>query len=199
MTTLFVDLDGVLADFDAAFAKTFGGNCRELADDELWAKINSHPSYFRDIEPFAGAKEFYGKIEHLEPIILTACPKSNYHHVARQKREWVREHLSSDCLILPVAGGSSKPLFMRAPGDVLIDDFERNTDLWEKAGGIPILHRDFGTTASLLSFLIAGKIFEPRAVHWKQAVQDAIGRIYNGHAASIIETRARELAAQEVA
>lgn len=32
----------------------------------------------------------------------------------------------------------------------LIDDMEKNTRAWEKAGGLAILHRDFPTTGTLL-------------------------------------------------
>jgi hypothetical protein len=98
-----------------------------------------------------GAIEFFRTIEHLSPIILTACPKSNYAHVAGQKVAWVREHLSASVTVLPVLGGSSKPLFMHAQGDVLIDDYRRNTEAWEAAGGVAILHRGFDITTACLA------------------------------------------------
>lgn len=137
---IYLDLDGVMADFDAHFPAMFGVNHREMLDDDMWAKINAHPSYFRDMPVCEGAKEFFARIAWLNPIILTACPKSNYPHVARQKREWVREHLSPDCHILPVMGGRNKCLFMHAEGDILIDDFRKNIAAWEDEGGVGILH-----------------------------------------------------------
>lgn len=143
---VYLDLDGVMADFDAYFPALFGIDHRGMADDDMWAKINAHPSYFRDMPMCPGAKMFFDRIAWLDPIILTACPKSNYAHVARQKREWVREHLSTRCHILPVMGGRNKPLFMHSRGDILIDDFERNTTAWKLEGGFAILHRDFETT-----------------------------------------------------
>lgn len=103
MTSLYLDLDGVMADFDAHFPQTFGLSHRDLADDEMWATINAHPSYFRD---------------------------------------------------MPVMGGVNKPLFMHAPGDILIDDYRRNTTAWEMSGGRAILHRTFPETkAALLAML----------------------------------------------
>jgi 5'-nucleotidase len=117
----------------------------------MWAQINSHPSYFRDMPIFEGAAAFFKKIEWLDPIILTACPNSNYAHAARQKRAWVREHLSTSCMILPVMGGRHKPLFMHAPGDVLIDDFPKNIEAWRDEGGVGILHKgDFDETHDAL-------------------------------------------------
>jgi len=151
MTRVYLDIDGVMADFDAHFPQTFGLDHRDMADDAMWATINAHPSYFFDMPLCDGAAQFYRLIKHLSPIILTACPKSNYAHVARQKRAWVRKNLCSDAVILPVMGGRNKPLFMHAPGDILIDDFQRNIDCWREEGGIGILHRDFGTTMKELN------------------------------------------------
>ncbi|HEL4805560.1 TPA: hypothetical protein UN084_001063 [Stenotrophomonas maltophilia] len=150
--TIYVDLDGVMADFDAAFPALFGLDHRLLGDDEMWGHINSHPSFFRDLPPMRGAVEFFHSIHHLNPVILTACPKSNYPLAAIQKRQWVREHLSATCLVLPVLGGRHKPLFMHQPGDVLIDDFEANCDAWTAAGGVAIRHAgDWAATRHALS------------------------------------------------
>ena len=153
-TTVFLDLDGVMADFDAHFHATFGLDHKSLADDEMWERINAHPSYFRDMPPMPGALEFFTAIAPLNPIILTACPRTNYAHAARQKREWVREHLGEDVMVLPVMGGHNKPLFMHRRGDVLIDDFERNADAWTKAGGVAILHTRFDVTSHILSSFV---------------------------------------------
>ncbi|KAF1698448.1 hypothetical protein CSC62_05265 [Pseudoxanthomonas jiangsuensis] len=140
-----------MADFDGAFPAVFGLDHRSLADDEMWGHINGHASFFRDLPPMAGAVEFFRSIEHLSPVILTACPRSNYAHVAGQKRAWVREHLSATCLVLPVLGGRHKPLFMHQPGDILIDDFEKNCAAWADAGGVAIKHEgDWNATSVAL-------------------------------------------------
>ncbi len=150
-TRLYLDLDGVMADFDAHFPAVFGLDHRSMADDAMWQTINAHPSYFRDMPPCPGAVEFYREIAHHEPIVLTACPRTNYANAAQQKRAWVYEHLGPHVTVLPVMGGHNKPLFMHAPGDILIDDFEKNTRAWSAAGGISILHDgDFDMTRRYL-------------------------------------------------
>lgn len=148
---IYLDLDGVMADFDAHFPATFDCDHRSMADDAMWQTINADPSYFRDMPLCAGAADFWDSIRHLKPIILTACPKSNYAHVARQKRAWVRQHLCCGAMVLPVMGGRNKALFMHEPGDILIDDFERNTKAWEEEGGFAILHTSFETTERALA------------------------------------------------
>ena len=152
---LYLDLDGVMADFDRHFPEVFGVDHRSLADDALWERINSQPSFFRDLPVCDGAIAFFDRVSYSKPIILTACPRTNYQHVARQKRAWVREHLSPHCTVLPVMGGSNKPLFMHEPGDILIDDFERNIRAWEEEGGVGILHRNFEDTKAQLKAVLA--------------------------------------------
>lgn len=160
MRRIYVDLDGVMANFDAHFPALFGVDHRSLLDDEMWEYINNHPSFFRDIPLFEGALDFWDFVVNLtwelsleDPIILTACSKMNYANVAKQKREWVREHLEFGYgytieypMVLPVMGGRNKVLFMHDQGDVLIDDWEKNTIPWDEAGGNAILHTDFPTT-----------------------------------------------------
>lgn len=153
MRRLYLDLDGVMADFDAHFPALFGVDHRDMLDEEMWATINAHPSYFLDMPLCPGARDFFSAVRPFEPIVLTACPKSNYAHVAHQKREWVRRHLSPDITVLPVMGGRNKALFMHAPGDVLVDDLDRNCDVWEAAGGIAVRHRDFSETTHRIGVL----------------------------------------------
>lgn len=150
-TRLYLDLDGVMANFDGSFPDTFGFDHRTMTDEDMWSKINGHATFFRDLPLMPGAKAFFETIRHLEPIILTACHASNYAEVAQQKKEWVRAHLSGVVTILPVMGGVHKPLFMHSAGDILIDDYRRNTEAWEAAGGVAILHRTFDVTAQNLA------------------------------------------------
>ena len=143
---IYLDMDGVMADFDRAYLERFGVMPRDHEDKIVWANIDGCGDFFRMIKPCPGALFFYGSIKHLSPTILTACPKTNYHKAAQHKREWVHTHLGKDVQVLPVMGGTNKPLFMHAPGDILIDDYRRNTEAWTAAGGVAILHRSWDAT-----------------------------------------------------
>lgn len=154
LTGLYIDLDGVLADFDAAFPAVFGLDHRSMADKEMWTHINGHPTFFLDLPPCEGALEFFHDIRKLRPVVLTACNASNYANVALQKRQWVRRHLGRDVPVLPVNGGIHKPLFMHSPGDILIDDYRRNTEAWASHGGRPILHRSWSATRAELKAMV---------------------------------------------
>lgn len=147
---LYLDLDGVMADFDRHFFDLFGMESRNLNDATLWDLIKKNGTFFRDLPACPGAPEFFEKIRALKPIILTACPKTDYQSAAQQKREWVREHLGSDVMVIPMLGGKNKALFMHQPGDILIDDFEKNIKSWQEHGGIGVLHKNFDRTCSQL-------------------------------------------------
>lgn len=146
MGRLFLDLDGVMADFDGDFPKTFGVESNAVTKTEMWKLIWEHGSYFRDMNPCPGALFNYGAwMTWHKPIILTACGTTRYWDVYSQKCEWVRKHLG----VIPIIGvkdGLDKAGFAR-PGDILIDDWAKNTNAWEAAGGKAVLHTgDWGST-----------------------------------------------------
>ena len=145
---IYLDLDGVMADFDEAYPRLFGHDHRTTPSDQMWKNINQHGSWFRGLKMCDGAAEFWRNLNRQDaPIsILTACPKTNYAEAAIQKRQWVYEHLGTDVTVLPVLGGKNKVLFMHAPGDILIDDYKINCDAWDQHGGVSIHHKNFQKT-----------------------------------------------------
>lgn len=154
MKKLYIDLDGVMADFDAYFIDTFGVASSTLDDPTMWKWIDSHGNFFRNLPLCEGALEFFNEVRHLNPTILTACPKTNYPVAAVQKRAWVYQHLSSDITVIPMLGGKNKALFMHSPGDILIDDFEKNCVAWREHGGIAIQHKRFDSTKRQLDLAL---------------------------------------------
>lgn len=152
---VFLDLDGVMADFDGYFPELFGYDHREVADDLMWADINGYGTFFRDLPPCAGAVSFFHDILHLKPTILTACPfdPERFADIAEQKRGWVNEWLGPDVPTIFVPGSKHKQLYMHHPGDILIDDFAPNIKRWNAAGGRGVHHLgDFGATRAVLNY-----------------------------------------------
>lgn len=143
---LFLDLDGVMADFDVGFWRMFGKSQHEMTDATMWRVIHGHGAFFRNLPVCEGALDFYNEVKHYNPIILTAAPSSNFKAVALQKKAWVAQHLSPDLFVIPVRGGVNKCLYLHAEGDVLIDDYEKNLAPWREQGGVGIHHVDFGQT-----------------------------------------------------
>ena len=154
MTRLYLDLDGLLADFDIHYEFNFGKKTPELTDDNKWKRIKSYPDFFLDMPLCDGALDFFKKVEYLSPIILTSCPKSDYYNSAIQKKRWVRQNLSSSIHVIPMLGGTNKHLFMHSPGDILIDDYEKNCKSWIAHGGRAIHHKNFYETKIQLANII---------------------------------------------
>lgn len=156
---LFLDLDGVLADFDGGFPRLCGFDHRSCGKSAMWAEIDARPGFFVQLDPFDGASAFYGAARRLSPVILTSAGSGCYERVAREKHAWVRRHLCDEVLVLPVRDGRDKAAFVQAPGDVLVDDYGRNCEAWRAAGGLAIKHEptDFERTLRALE-----DVFGPR-------------------------------------
>jgi 5'-nucleotidase len=152
---LYIDLDGVMADFDEYFLSEFGVVSSMLDDATMWKWINKHGYFFRNLPVMDHAVDFFRSVEHLNPFILTACPRTDYEVAAIQKRQWVYEHLSETVTVIPMLGGKHKCLFMHSPGDVLIDDFEKNCIPWRKMGGVAIHHKNFDETKKQMNQLFS--------------------------------------------
>lgn len=153
VSTIFLDLDGVMADFETYFEQYFGIRHDSVDDNKMWEMIHNHGHFFRNLPPMAGAVEFYEVLKAYgrNVMILTGCPRKNYDIAATQKKEWVAEHLDPDVHVLPVIGGKNKHLFLHRKNDILIDDFEKNILPWQKAGGIGIIHTSFEKTKTELA------------------------------------------------
>jgi hypothetical protein len=152
---LYLDLDGVLADFDKAAGERMGtDNIYKYefvwGTKKFWDKINVDDSFFADLEVLPDAWDLLGAVGHLEPIILTALPKTGAELVDRQKRRWVRENLGGYEVI--TCATHDKPKWCAA-GDILIDDRAVNRDAWIAKGGTYIIHTDAKRTIGTLQAL----------------------------------------------
>lgn len=142
MPRLFIDMDGVLADFDAHYLEHFGDiPARDPATGDppgMWENIRRHGSFYRDLPPMPDAHELWEGVRHLNPTVLTGVP---YHQVPGaevQKREWLAAHLWADVPVI-CCKSRDKRLYGR-PGDVLVDDWVRYRHLWVEMGGVFVLH-----------------------------------------------------------
>lgn len=148
---LFLDLDGVLADFDQGFYDRFGSMPADHSDGNMWKLINGSGTFFADLPLMKDAKYLFDVLNQLyDVVILTACPRSNYKTAALQKRQWIRDNISDTVMILPVMGGANKGLFMDQLGDILIDDMEKNCIAWNELGGVSIQHQTVSKTLNEL-------------------------------------------------
>lgn len=143
MSRLFLDLDGVLADFDAG-ARLMCGTDNSYkfefvyGQGEFWRCINRDPDFFLHLSPMPDAHILFNEVRHLRPIILTALPHTGAERVDRHKRTWVRQHLGDEVQVITCLT-KDKPNYCK-PGDVLVDDRAINRERWLGAGGRFVVH-----------------------------------------------------------
>lgn len=152
MAQLFLDLDGVLADFDngahtllkmspAQYQERYGPSA-------FWKKLAHAPDFYGSLALLPDAMQLVQGVRHLDPIILTGLPMGNW--AGPQKRAWVEQHFPGMEVITTRA--RHKYLYC-SPGDVLVDDQVRYREAWEQAGGHFIHHVDAGASLAAIRAL----------------------------------------------
>ena len=138
---LFLDCDGVLADFDAGAKALLGMSPAAFearhGRGEFWKRLARAGNFYGDLPEMADARRLFDAVKHLKPSILTGLPLGKW--AAPHKERWAAEHFPGVPIITTMA--RNKHLHME-PGDVLVDDRENHRKLWEDAGGIFIHHRN---------------------------------------------------------
>jgi 5'(3')-deoxyribonucleotidase len=147
---LFLDCDGVLADFDAAFKAAFGHEPRDYESSRgssvFWRDIrNDAPEFYRNLPLMPDARELFDAVKHLRPIILTGCPMGGW--AEAQKIAWAAEHFPGTPMITCMS--RDKRVFCQ-PGDILVDDLLRYRDRWIEAGGVFVHHTSAKSTLAAL-------------------------------------------------
>jgi hypothetical protein len=137
---IYLDCDGVLADFDRG-AKAILGMApdqfsRRFGLKKFWSRLAAAPDFFDRLEPLPDARALYEAVKHREPVILTGLPRGVW--AEPQKRRWAERHFPGVEVITTSAALKREHCH---PGDALVDDNSRYADLWEGAGGVFIHHR----------------------------------------------------------
>ena len=143
--TIYLDLDGVFADFEKKAIELVGKSPKEMEPTEFWGSLGKFDHVWRDLDVLPGSRLLYDtvmKVPDAHVSFLTALPRPSgkLSTAADDKREWVRKIFGNRCTVITVIGGVNKAKFVSSPDDILIDDTAKNIDAWNQAGGIGILH-----------------------------------------------------------
>jgi hypothetical protein len=146
---VFLDCDGVLADFDKGAAGVFGMPSdeyeRRFGLKRFWSALAATPDFFNTLDLLPDAMELFDAVRPLRPIILTGLPRGAW--AEPQKRRWATRHFPGIEVITTRAALKREHCY---PGDALVDDRDRYRHLWEKAGGIFIHHRSAAASVEQL-------------------------------------------------
>jgi 5'(3')-deoxyribonucleotidase len=148
MTTIFLDMDGVVADFDSYAKKILGystsGGKRYPPED--WAKISANPRFYYELDICPWANQLVSAVQEVAVLhdydikFLTAIPRANdVPWCFTDKVLWAQQRWPT----IPVWFGPyshDKHVHCRS-GDILIDDRNDNINAWNLAGGLGILHQ----------------------------------------------------------
>jgi hypothetical protein len=137
---IFLDCDGVLADFDRGAETILGAppgtfQARHGAG-AFWKRLAGAEAFFDSLEPMPDAFELYGAVRDKRPIILTGLPRGRW--AEPQKRRWAERHFPGVPVITTLAALKHEH---RHPGDVLVDDRDKHRHLWEANGGVFVHHK----------------------------------------------------------
>jgi hypothetical protein len=135
---IFVDMDGVLADFDAGYELQFGIRPSKADDNVDWSMVRRTEGFYCNLPPMPDFEMLWAGLIPFSPIILTGVP-SSVEEATDNKRAWVRKHIGPDQRMI-ACPSKDKSLHILRPGDVLIDDWEKYRSLWIERGGRWITH-----------------------------------------------------------
>ena len=138
---MFLDCDGVLADFDAGATALLDMGAQHYQDThgkgDFWRRLARAPDFYGALPLMPDARLLFDAVAHLEPTILTGLPIGNW--AAPQKVRWAATHFPGAPIITTMA----RDKFRHMTGaDVLVDDRADHRAAWEDAGGTFIHHRD---------------------------------------------------------
>jgi hypothetical protein len=156
--TVYVDMDGVIADFSKRYKekfrvtpeetrsnKQFGGLFKKFIDDGEFSTLDLMPD----------AKEllqFLHELDVPKEILSSTARPENHGMIAPQKQMWLHKHnIQYKANFVP---GKSLKYKYATPDSIIIDDTKSVIDDWNKAGGIGILHTDAKSTIEILKMYL---------------------------------------------
>ena len=157
---IFIDMDGVLADFIR------GVESPQYLGEPLTNDDEGHTTYdlkkeeltnkrlFANLPPMVDMYDLLAYVRHCDTPweILTAAGDVNRELVVFDKNEWIKKYVDPTVPVTCTFTGTQKAAFA-FEGSVLIDDRQKNIDAWVDAGGIGIVHTSAKNTITTLKEL----------------------------------------------
>jgi len=148
MRTIFLDMDGVVADFDTFVSnlleRPIGWNdSKHDLTTEEWGKLASVDRLYYQLPLMPDATKLVAYVKSLSTRFnvqfLTAVPRRTTMPSARDdKQAWVDKYFPG--MRMDIGPYSHDKQKWCRPGDILVDDRPSNIEEWNAAGGIAIYH-----------------------------------------------------------
>ena len=159
ISTIYLDMDGVIADFAKRYKELYHMEPREA---EKKKEFNKYFDEFIATKQFETLDLMDGSMDGLTflrkhltiptQILSSTANEERYDEISRQKMIWLQTH---GITFTPhfVPGKRHKWKYAK-PDTIIIDDTASVIDDWRKAGGIGILHTDWQTTLGILKMYV---------------------------------------------
>jgi len=154
ITKIYLDMDGVIADFDKRYKELYKMQPKEAEDKKEFYKffdnfITTKQFATLDLMPDAVLLlNYLSKLNIPTEILSSTSSEKRDADIRAQKLMWLQTHNIGFKVNL-VPGKRLKKDFSNA-NSILIDDTPVNIDQWRREGGIGILHTDTISTLGIL-------------------------------------------------
>lgn len=163
MKKIFVDMDGVLTNFNKGYADMFGMTPQEVRATRDIKLYDDNWNKFVDLEGFSSLQWNPGGgrlVEHLNTLnnvqlcILSSAGGFHRHtSVQRQKLQWL-DRMEIEWPVVIVPGRKYKSGFAYTLNDIMIDDTSDVITSFKLNGGRGIHHVDIELTLSMLGEML---------------------------------------------
>jgi 5'(3')-deoxyribonucleotidase len=151
---IYLDMDGVLADFHSRYIELFSSTPKDSRDNKLFSpqwKEFVKTEQFKTLDWWKDGEYFLDNIRLLQlqygfdVEILSSSGGERYHDlVVKQKLFWLNE--KGITYNANIVSGRKKKKEYAASNNILVDDTEDVIDDFNAAGGIGLLHVDADET-----------------------------------------------------
>ena len=154
ITKIYLDMDGVIADFNKRYKALYKMEPKEAEDKKEFYKffdefIATKQFATLDLMPDATMLlNYLSKLNIPTEILSSTASEKRDADIRAQKLLWLQTHNIGFKVNL-VPGKRLKKDFSNA-NSILIDDTPVNIDQWRREGGVGILHTDALTTIGIL-------------------------------------------------
>lgn len=152
---LFLDLDGVLVDFERGVLEATGKPVDEQTPRQMWSALARTPGFYANLHWMPDGRRLWDYAASKEPVVLTGLPFGRW--ARPQKLEWCARELGPEVPVITcfTREKTSRALEHVDDGEtpVIVDDRDRIREGWEAAGGIFIHHSDAESSIEALKAL----------------------------------------------
>ena len=145
-TTIYLDMDGVLANFFAEYAKLADvKSYRDIPAAKVDPILDSliGTDFFARLPEFPTADQLVNlAISYAGSYSICSSPlRNDYANSEKWKKIWIKEHLNPQPQTIQITSNKAQFATNGQTPNILIDDKGTNIDAWRKAGGIGIKYQ----------------------------------------------------------